>query len=162
MDFDRDDYFMSLALKEAKKAFEEDEVPVGAVLVYDDRVIGKAHNQMRRLKDPTAHAEMIAISQAAATLGEQFLRDCCLYVTLEPCIMCAGAIGLSRIERLVFALEEPEFGGICSRDEVLVRLGRKGQVELVKGIMRQASASLLKDFFKKKRVLNDMERWLSG
>ncbi len=162
MDLDKDSYFMSLAIEEAKKAFEEDEVPVGAVVVCDDRVIGKAHNQMKMLRDPTAHAEMIAISQATAALKDQFLRDCCLYVTLEPCIMCAGAIGLSRIERLVFALEEPEFGGICSKDEVLSRLGRKAQVEVLKGLMRQASASLLRDFFKKRRILKDMERWLSG
>ena len=109
---DEDERFMRAALAEAAAAREEGEVPVGAVVVRDGRVIGRGHNQRERLNDPTAHAEMIAITAAAASAESWRLDDCTLYLTLEPCAMCAGAIVLARLERLVFGATDPKAGAV--------------------------------------------------
>ena len=153
-------FFMRQALEEAKKAFSEDEVPVGAIIVKDNRIIARAHNQSHKLKDPTAHAEMIAITQAASLLGRQFLNDCLLYVTLEPCIMCTGALILARVAAVIYGAPEPEFGALESKLQVVKEFGAPLNVE--SGVLAEESIALLKDFFKRKRMINKMERWLSG
>ena len=108
------DYWMRLALAQARAAFEKDEVPVGAVVVHQDKVIAEAFNQREMLNDPTAHAEMIAITQAAEALGDWRLADCTLYVTLEPCPMCAGAIVQARLPTVIFGAADPKAGGCQS------------------------------------------------
>lgn len=105
-----DEKFMRLALNEARKAFEEQEVPVGAVVVANGAVVGRGHNLVETLSDPTAHAEMQALTAAAATLGGKYLTDCTLYVTVEPCIMCAGAIGWAQVSRVVWGADDPKRG----------------------------------------------------
>ncbi|WP_418990765.1 nucleoside deaminase [Alistipes sp.] len=105
-----DEKFMRLALNEARKAFEEQEVPIGAVVVADGAVIGRGHNLVETLSDPTAHAEMQALTAAAATLGGKYLQNCTLYVTVEPCIMCAGAIGWAQVARVVWGADDPKKG----------------------------------------------------
>ena len=145
-----DQFYMSEALKEAGKAFAEDEVPVGAIIVYKGRIIGRAHNQIKLLKDPTAHAEMIAITQAASYLANERLLDTVLYVTIEPCTMCAGAILLARIKRLVFGavdLKTGAFGSVLD----LNKNKFNHRVAVTKGVLREESASLMSEFFKKKR-----------
>ena len=142
--------YMSEALKEAQKAFEADEVPVGAVIVHKGRVIAKAHNQIKLLKDPTAHAEMIAITQAAASLANERLLGTTMYVTIEPCAMCAGALVLARVKRLVFGASDPKTGAFGSAlDLNKKKLNHK--IAVTKGVMRDESASLLKEFFSMKR-----------
>src|SRR5271154_4536994 len=110
---------MRLALQEARRAFEEDEVPVGAVIVHGERVVAAAHNQREQLRDPTAHAEMIAITQAAQALGSWRLEGCTCYVTLEPCPMCAGAILQARIPQLVYGADDPKAGAVRSLYQLL-------------------------------------------
>ena len=145
-----DAHYMREALKEAQKAFEKDEVPVGAVIVHGGRVIGRAHNQIKMLKDPTAHAEMIAITQAASSLGNERLIKTTLYVTIEPCAMCGGAIMLGRIDRLVFGASDPKTGAFGSRLD-LNRLKLNHQVAVVKGVLEEECAGILKEFFAVKR-----------
>ncbi|MDD4637935.1 MAG: nucleoside deaminase, partial [Bacteroidales bacterium] len=105
-----DDYFMKMALKEAEKAFQADEVPVGAVVVFQDRIVARAHNLSERLNDVTAHAEMQAITSAMNMLGAKYLSGCTIYVTVEPCIMCAGALGWSQISRVVYGASDEKRG----------------------------------------------------
>ena len=114
MNFNFDHTMMQEAVKQAKIAAEKDEVPVGAVIVFQDKIISRAHNQVESLKDPTAHAEMIAITQAANALSSKWLQDCTIYVTLEPCSMCAGALVLARIKRLFFGASDPKAGACGS------------------------------------------------
>ncbi len=140
-----DEYFMRQALEEAYQALEEDEIPVGAVVVSKDRIIGRGHNQTERLNDVTAHAEMLAITAAANYLGGKYLRDCTLYVTLEPCNMCAGALFWSQISKVVYAAADEKRGFLKGGS----KLHPKNQ--LVGGILRDESSSLLKEFFKSKR-----------
>ena len=145
-----DHIYMSEALKEARKAFEADEVPVGAVIVHKGRVIARAHNQIKLLKDPTAHAEMIAITQAAACLANERLPAVTLYVTIEPCLMCAGALVLARVERVCFGAPDPKTGAFGSVFDVnKKRLNHK--ISVAKGVLKEESSLLLKEFFKKKR-----------
>ncbi len=146
-----DEDYMQLALKEAMKAADADEVPVGAVIVHEDRVIARAHNQKELLCDPTAHAEMIAITQAAAALESRYLTDCTLYCTLEPCSMCAGAMVLARIKRLVFGAFDPKAGAAGS---VLTVVGEKRlnhRPEVLGGVLEGDCSELLKYFFLQKR-----------
>ena len=146
---------MSEALKEARKAFEEDEVPVGAVIVHDGKVIARAHNQIKLLKDPTAHAEMIAITQAAAHLGSERLINTTMYVTIEPCAMCGGALVLARVKRLVFGASDPKTGAFGSALDInRKRLNHK--IALTKGVSEDDCASLLKEFFRKKRKIGEV------
>ena len=147
-------HFMELALKEAKKAYELGEVPVGAVVVFENKVIGKGHNQVEQLRDPTAHAEMIAISAAASYLGDKRLTGCLLYVTLEPCPMCAGAIIHSRFEKLVFGAFDSKWG-CCSTLYNLVQ-DRKFNVQIpvVSGIKEFESEQMMKSFFSNLRAKN--------
>ncbi len=145
-----DQIYMSEALKEAKKAFAADEVPVGAIIVHKGRAIGRAHNQIRLLKDPTAHAEMIAITQAASYLGNERLLNTTAYVTIEPCAMCAGALILARVKRLVFGASDPKAGAFGSVLDInKKKLNHK--IAVTKGVLEEECAGLLKEFFKKKR-----------
>ena len=142
---------MQEALKEAQKAFEEDEVPVGAVIVSDRKIIAKAHNQVERLKDPTAHAEMIALTQAANTLGSKWLSGAAMYVTIEPCSMCAGALVLSRIKNLYFGAKDPKTGACGSVVNIVNHKKLNHKIKVKKGLLKEECSSILTDFFKKKR-----------
>ena len=147
------EHFMRLALREAEQALAEDEVPIGAVIVHQERVIASGHNQREQLRDPTAHAEMIAITQAAAALNSWRLEDCTLYVTLEPCPMCAGAIVLARIPRLVYGASDPKAGAVQSLYHLLSDPRLNHRAELVPGVLVDSCSELLSRFFQEKRRL---------
>ena len=139
------------ALKEAKKAYDAEEVPVGAVIVHNDRIIARAHNQIKLLKDPTAHAEMIALTQGAAHLKNERLLNTTLYVTIEPCSMCAGAAVLGRVKRLVYGAEDPKAGACGSVLSVANSTRLNHRIEIQGRILAEESSSLLKEFFKSRR-----------
>jgi tRNA(adenine34) deaminase len=142
-----DERWMEYALKEAAQALRRKEVPIGAVIVHDSRIIGRGYNQIESLQDPTAHAEMIAITAAATWLGSRRLEECTLYVTLEPCAMCAGAIIQARVPRLVFGAFDPK-AGACGTLYNLVQDARLNhRVELVGGIRAEECGVILKEFF---------------
>ena len=141
-----DNFYMKQALQEAKCAFEEDEIPVGAVIVCSDRIIARAHNLTERLSDVTAHAEMQAITAASEYLGGKYLTDCTLYVTVEPCIMCAGALGWSQIGRVVYGAEDEKRGFRKFAPPAL-----HPKTQLVSGVMEEECALLMKEFFQRKR-----------
>jgi tRNA(adenine34) deaminase len=148
---EKDLFFMQLALQEAKRAAEIDEVPIGAVVVKDDEVISKAHNLRETLQDATAHAELLAIKEACEVLGTWRLIGCTLYVTLEPCPMCAGAIILSRVDKLVFGAKDPK-GGACGSVVNLTADDRfNHRPEVVEGVMAKECGEILKAFFQGKR-----------
>ena len=144
-------FFMSEALKEAQKAFEEDEVPVGAVIVHEGRIIARGHNQIERLKDPTAHAEIIAITSAANYLGTKWLNGSSLYVTIEPCSMCAGAMVLARVKNLCFGASDPKTGACGSIIDIANHKKLNHRIKTTRGVLEAECGSLLKDFFRKKR-----------
>ena len=141
---------MRRALVQAAEAFERDEVPVGAVIVKDGRIIAQAYNQVETLKDPTAHAEILAITQAAAYLQAKWLEGCCLYVTIEPCNMCAGALVLSRIDRVVFGTRDEKTGAFGSKVDIN-SLGLNHKPEVVSGVLGIDCADIIKQFFQNKR-----------
>lgn len=141
-----DDYFMQKALQEARLAFDEDEVPIGAVVVAQNKVIGRGHNQVERLVDATAHAEMLAITAASNYLGSKFLDGCTLYVTVEPCPMCAGALRWVRPERIVFGTHEPKFGYSQFSDDLV-----HPKTEIVRGILADECSTLMREFFQSRR-----------
>ena len=144
------DTYMEEALKEATKALDKDEVPVGAVIVHDGKIIARAHNQIKLLKDPTAHAEMIAITQAAAHLSNERLIDTVMYVTVEPCSMCAGALVLARVKRLVYGAADPKTGACGSIMDITRDKRLNHRLEVVAGVRKEDCASLLQEFFRKK------------
>jgi tRNA(adenine34) deaminase len=146
-----DERFMRLALREAERALEHDDVPVGAVVVHDGEVAGAAHNERELRQDPTAHAELLAIREASRALGRWRLLDCVLYVTLEPCAMCAGAIVLARVPRVFYGASDPKAGAAGSVLDVLDEpsLNHRPQVEA--GLLAEESAALLRDFFGERR-----------
>ncbi len=150
-----DEYFMGHALKEAVKAADSEDVPVGAVIVYKNHIIGRGCNQVELLKDPTAHAEMIVVTQAANHLGAKWLKDCVLYVTIEPCSMCAGALVLSRIDRVVFGAPDPKTGAGGSVLNILHHAKLNHQIKVKGGVLEQECAGLLQDFFRKQRAKNN-------
>ena len=143
-----DEYFMKQALPEAHKAYEADEIPVGAIVVCNNHIIARAHNLTERLNDVTAHAEMQAITAAANHLGGKYLIDCTLYVTLEPCNMCAGALAWSQISRIVYGAPDEKRGYTRFTPNPL-----HPRTEVVSGIMEAESADLIRNFFAKKRML---------
>ncbi len=149
--FPRDEYFMRLALREASRAAEHDDIPVGAVVVRDGEVIGTGHNEREVRDDPTAHAEMIALREAARSLGSWRVLDSVLYVTLEPCAMCAGAIVLARVPRVVFGTTDPKAGAGGSVLNVLAepRLNHRPHVQ--SGLLAQECGDLLRAFFASRR-----------
>ena len=142
---------MGWALREAELAFSKGEVPVGAVVLFNDRIIGRGYNQTETLQDPTAHAEMIALSAAANSLNSWRLEHCSLYVTLEPCTMCAGAIVLSRIERIFIGAMDPKAGACGSLRNILQDHRLNHQVPIKSGILEEASVNLMKTFFQQLR-----------
>ncbi|HVA45880.1 MAG TPA: tRNA adenosine(34) deaminase TadA [Pirellulales bacterium] len=146
-------HFMRLALQEAQRAFEEDEVPIGAVIVHDERVIAAAHNQREQLRDPTAHAEMIAITQAAQSLESWRLDDCILYATLEPCPMCAGAIIQARIPWVVYGAADPKAGAVHTLYQLLADPRLNHRCQTVSGVLAEQCGAVLTEFFKHKRAL---------
>jgi tRNA(adenine34) deaminase len=145
---------MYAALQEAEHAFEEDEVPVGAVVVHKNRIIGRGYNQVEKLKDATAHAEMIAITSASNNLQNWRLNECAIYVTLEPCIMCTGALLSSRINELYFAASDIKFGACGSVHNLAENSKVNHTIKVYSGILAKESEDLLKSFFLKKRQAN--------
>lgn len=148
----KDDFYMREALKEAQKAFEDDEVPVGAVVVYKNQVIARGYNQVERLKDPTAHAEMLALTSATAYLNSKWLNDVSVYVTIEPCSMCAGAFVLARIKKIIYGADDPKTGACGSVINIVNNKKLNHRIDVKKGILKEECGALLKEFFKKKRI----------
>ena len=140
-----DDYFMRMALQEAEKALEKDEVPIGCIIVSNDRVIARSHNLTETLTDVTAHAEMQAITSAANFLGGKYLQNCTLYVTLEPCVMCSGALAWSQISKVVIGARD-EHRGFINKG-----LSLHPKTEVVTGVLEKECSEIVKDFFKNKR-----------
>src|SRR6266566_5055495 len=146
-----DESFMRVALRLAAKAYEADEVPVGTVVVREGRIIARAYNQVELLKDATAHAEMLALTQAEAAVGDWRLTDCDLYVTKEPCAMCAGAIVHVRLRRLIFGCADPRAGAAGSVINLLQLPSLNHRCEITSGVLENECASILQDFFRKRR-----------
>ncbi|MBR8957614.1 nucleoside deaminase [Staphylococcus aureus] len=147
-----DIYFMTLAIEEAKKAAQLGEVPIGAIITKDDEVIARAHNLRETLQQPTAHAEHIAIERAAKVLGSWRLEGCTLYVTLEPCVMCAGTIVMSRIPRVVYGADDPKGGCSGSLMNLLQQSNFNHRAIVDKGVLKEACSTLLTTFFKNLRA----------
>ena len=147
-------YYMNLALKEAEKAYDEKEIPVGAVIIHDGSVIGKGHNQVEMLKDPTAHAEILAITAAASLLNSKWLYNADLYVTKEPCAMCAGAMVHARIKNLIFGASDTKAGACGSVLNVIQAPYLNHRVQVVSGIEESKCSSLLTSFFDRLRKKN--------
>ena len=143
-----DERYMRLALDQARLAAVHGETPVGAVMVRDSEVIGTGYNLTRRLQDATAHAEMLAMRRAAERLGHWYFERCTLYVTLEPCIMCAGALVLARLERLVFGAAEPKFGGCGSIFNIIREKRLNHRMEVTGGVLEKECSELMRDFFR--------------
>ena len=144
---DIDEKYMTEALKEAQLAFEEDEIPIGAVIVCRGRIIARGHNMTERLHDPTAHAEMIAITAATEAVGGKYLNDCTLYVTVEPCLMCSGAIAWSQLRRIVIGAPDPKRG----YSAYVCREPFHPRAEVVTGVRADECAGIVREFFKKRR-----------
>ena len=145
MDVFTDEYFMAKALELAMQAYDEEEVPIGALVVYENKIIGKGYNQTEKLQDVTAHAEMLAVTAASNAVNGKYLENCTLYVTIEPCLMCAGAIQWARLGKVVWGASEPKFG-FCRLDPKLL-----GKTETVGGIMAEQCGDVMKRFFKSRR-----------
>lgn len=143
-----DEYFMMQAIKEAKKALEDDEIPIGAIVVINERVIARGHNMTERLNDPTAHAEMIALTSAFNLLGSKYLPEATLYVTIEPCLMCSGAIYWSKLGKLVYGADDEKNG---YKKTTGAAWPFHPKTELIRGVLKEDCAKLMKDFFKTKR-----------
>jgi tRNA(adenine34) deaminase len=143
-----DEYYMMQALKEAKKAFEDEEIPIGAVVVVNGRIIARGYNMTEKLNDPTAHAEMIALTAAFNSLGSKYLPEAILYVTVEPCLMCAGAIYWSKLSKIVFGADDAKNG---YKKTTLENWPFHPKTELIRGVLKDECAKLMQDFFKNKR-----------
>ncbi len=143
-----DEYFMMLALKEAKKAYEEEEIPIGSVVVMNQKVIARGHNMTERLKDPTAHAEMIALTSAFNYLGSKYLPEATLYVTVEPCLMCAGALYWSKIGRVVWGADDEKNG---FKRVAKAEWPFHPKTETVRGVLKDECAILMQEFFRSRR-----------
>ncbi len=148
---------MHLAIKQAEIAEENGDVPIGAVIVHQNQIIAKAYNQREQLKDPTAHAEIIALTQAAAAMESWRLNDCTIYVTLEPCPMCAGALVLARIDRLVYGCDDPKTGAVKSLYNIVQDDRLNHRLEVTSGVLADECSALLQDFFSHRRNENKNE-----
>jgi len=146
-----DEYFMRLALKEAESAFEVGEIPVGAIIVIKDKVIASAHNLKETLNDPTAHAELSVIREGAMRIGSWRLKDATLYVTKEPCVMCAGAMVNARLGRLAYGCRDERYGAIASRHQLAHDPGLNHQMKVISGVLENECADIIKRFFVKLR-----------
>ena len=156
------EFFMKEALKEAQKAYEADEVPIGAVAVYKNQIIGRGHNRTEQLQDSTAHAEIIAITAAANALGSWRLENVDVYATIEPCIMCAGALVLARVKRIFFGARDEKFGGCGSVFNIANEQKLNHQIEVTEGLLKEQAASLMKAFFEKKREKSNNDPGSAG
>jgi len=150
----QDEQYMRIALDQAKIAEENGDVPIGAVVVHKNQIIAKAYNQREQLQDPTAHAEIIALTQAAAALENWHLNDCTMYVTLEPCPMCAGALVLSRMNRLVYGCDDPKAGAVKSLYNIVTDGRLNHRLEVTSGVLAGECSKLLQQFFQKRRKEN--------
>jgi len=151
MESKNDIFFMKEALKQAKMAFVRDEVPVGAVIVCKNKIIARAYNQVEMLKDPTAHAEMLVLTEACNFLGNKWLLDCFIYVTIEPCSMCAGALVLSRIKKIIYGVSDPKTGACGSVANIANNKKLNHRIDVKSGILEKECSLLLREFFIKKR-----------
>ena len=149
-----DERFMRAAIESAKIAEENGDVPIGAVIVYQDQIIARAYNQRQQLCDPTAHAEIIALTQAAAALESWRLNGCTMYVTLEPCCMCAGALVLSRMDRLVYGCDDPKAGACKSLYNIVQDERLNHRIEVTSGVLAEQCSQQLQEFFAKRRIEN--------
>ena len=158
LDFNSDEYFMRQALRQAQRAAEQDEVPIGAIVVHQGQIVGRAYNQVETLRDATAHAEILAITQASAFLERWRLSGCTLYVTKEPCPMCSGAIINSRIDKVVFGLHDSKGGGCGGAFNIHQHEGLLHATEVVGGFMEQESLFMIQDFFQRRRKENKQRK----
>jgi tRNA(adenine34) deaminase len=149
-----DEQFMQLAIEQARIAEENGDVPIGAVIVHKNQIIAKAYNQREQLQDPTAHAEIIALTQAAAALENWHLNGCTMYVTLEPCPMCAGALVLSRMDKLVYGCDDPKTGAVKSLYNIVTDNRLNHRLEVTSGVLADECAKQLQDFFRRRRSEN--------
>lgn len=156
------DYYMIHAYNEAIEAWEKDEVPIGAVIEHGGRIIASAHNQSRSANDPTAHAEILAISQAANTLGDWRLNECTLYVTKEPCPMCSGALVIARIGKVYYGLPDPKMGCVGGATDLGALPGSNHKFESTGGVLEELNHEILKAFFDKKRLAKKEQKPTSG
>jgi len=157
---DDDERFMRLALEQARIASDvSDEVPIGAVVVRDGEILASAHNETRTRKDPTAHAEVLAISEAARSTQSMRLVGATVYTTVEPCFMCAGALSHARVARVVWGVRDPKFGGCVSLGDVLSKPGLNHRVEYSEGVCAEEARDLLQSFFRSKRAAKAAESW---
>jgi tRNA(adenine34) deaminase len=152
MNIECDEKYMKLALEQAGIAEENGDVPIGAVIIKDGQIIAKAYNQREQLQDPTAHAEIIALTQAAAALENWHLNGCTIYVTLEPCPMCAGALVLARMDRLVYGCDDPKAGAAGSLYDIVRDKRLNHRLTVTSGVLADECSTLLQDFFQKKRL----------
>ena len=153
-DSKEDERFMRMAIEAAGIAEENGDVPIGAVIIHEGRIIAKAYNQREQLKDPTAHAEIIALTQAAAALKSRHLNGCTMYVTLEPCPMCAGALVLSRMDRLVYGCDDPKAGACKSLYNIVTDARLNHRLEVTSGVMEEQCGQVLRGFFARRRLEN--------
>ncbi|MHC4475257.1 MAG: tRNA adenosine(34) deaminase TadA [Planctomycetota bacterium] len=158
----KDERFMRAAIEAAKVAQENGDVPIGAVIVHEDTVIAKAYNQREQLQDPTAHAEIIALTQAAAALGSWRLHGCTVYVTLEPCPMCAGALVLARVDRLVYGCSDPKTGACESLYNIVQDERLNHRLEITAGVLGEECGRVLQGFFQQRRLENPENTGGSG
>jgi tRNA(adenine34) deaminase len=152
-----DQTYMKLTIEKAHIAEENGDVPIGAIIVYQNQIIGRAYNQREQLQDPTAHAEIIALTQAAAFLESWRLRDCTMYVTLEPCPMCAGALVLARIDRLVYGCDDPKTGAIKSLYNIATDERLNHIIDVTSGVLAEECSGLLQQFFRRRRFENNQQ-----
>jgi len=152
-----DNELMQIAIKEAKIGEENGDIPIGTVIVYENQIIGKAYNQREQLQDPTAHAEIIALTQAAAFLESWRLLGCTMYVTLEPCTMCAGALVLARIDRLVYGCDDPKTGAIKSLYNIVTDERLNHIIDVTSGVLAEECSDLLQQFFRRRRIENTQQ-----
>ncbi len=152
--YNDDQRYMQMAVEQARIAEDNGDVPIGAVIVHESRIIGKAYNQREQLNDPTAHAEIIALTQAAAALENWHLNGCTIYVTLEPCPMCAGALVLSRMDRLVYGCDDPKAGACKSLYNIVQDERLNHRLEVTSGVLAEQCGQLLQEFFAKRRIEN--------
>ena len=156
-DSKEDQLYMKIAIEQAQIAEENGDVPIGAVIVYENQIIGRAYNQREQLQDPTAHAEIIALTQAAAFIESWRLHGCTMYVTLEPCPMCAGALVLARIDRLVYGCDDPKTGAVKSLYNIVTDERLNHIINVTSGVLAEECSSLLQHFFRRRRIENNKQ-----
>ena len=156
-DSKEDQLYMKVAIEQAQIAEENGDVPIGAVVVYQNQIIGRAYNQREQLQDPTAHAEIITLTQAAAFLENWRLHGCTMYVTLEPCPMCAGALVLARIDRLIYGCDDPKTGAIKSLYNIVTDERLNHTINVTSGVLAEECSGLLQQFFRRRRIENTQQ-----